>query len=584
MSIVHHVGLTKDLNLTKILSLIGILTTVAINPWFAYDPINLPKMLILSTGAAYLLGGLLMNLSLLVSSYWPLFLVSALFGASLAFSFFANSAPSYQQFWGVWGRSTGLLTYLAFIFLMLSAVMISSTASLSLIRISFDKLGYFITVYTLFQLMDLDPINWSQKLMIATLGNINFMSSFLGLTSISYLSRIVLERLSISSRFFYLVILLLNLYLIGVSQSIQGVGVFLAGLVFLLTYKFRQNFSFVSTVAVFVASLVSGLVVLFGTAGLGPLSMLRQETVIFRIDYWTAAINMLIANPLSGIGIDSYGDFYREYRTIEAVVRTGPQRVTNTAHNIFLDVFSGAGVFSGLMFLSIMALTLYSIFTALRANYQNFDLTAFSAMWLGFMVFCLISINQIGVGVWGFIFTGLVNGLVIRCRMEKSNTENSLSLDKVRLKRARNRKASAFASDGKSRASSKAIQVALSGVLAIAVGTLSLIPNVADARFVSAIRSSNLDLAMDVIESPGIQDFHIERLITALAEAGRSKESLELAQLLSKQNPQSWPAWVAIVSSGIATRDQRVRAANELFRLDPNNELVKKEINAVLFP
>ena len=341
----------KNLNFAKILALIGIFTSVAINPWFAYDPINLPKMLILSTGAAYLLGGLSLNFSGLSRPYLPLFLLSALFIASLVFSLFANSAPAYQQFWGVWGRSTGLLTYFAFIVLMLSAAMISSTASLSLIRISFDKLGYFITLYTLLQLMDLDPINWSQKLMVATLGNINFMSSFLGLTSISYLSRILLERLSLSSRLFYLAILLLNLYLIGISQSIQGIGVFLAGLVFLLTYKFRQKFSFLSTLAVFFASLVSGLVVLLGTAGFGPLSMLRQETVIFRIDYWTAAINMLTANPLKGIGIDSYGDFYREYRTLEAVVRTGPQRVTNTAHNIFLDVFSGAGVFSGLMFL-----------------------------------------------------------------------------------------------------------------------------------------------------------------------------------------------------------------------------------------
>ena len=128
------------------------------------------------------------------------------------------------------------------------------------------------------------------------------------------------------------------------------------------------------------------------------------------------------------------------------------------------------------------------------------------------------------------------------------------------------------------------MQIAASGILSITVATLSLIPNVADARFISAIRSSNLDLAREVIKFPGIQDFHKEKLISDLAEAGRSEESLELAQLLVKQNPHSWSAWVAIVSSSVATRDQRVRAANELFRLDPNNELVKKEISAALFP
>jgi len=571
----------KNLNLAKILALIGIFTSVAINPWFAYDPINLPKMFILSTGAAYLLSGLLLNFSGLSRSYLPLFLLSALFIASLVFSLFANSAPAYQQFWGVWGRSTGLLTYLAFIVLMLSAAMISSTASLSLIRISFDKLGYFITLYTLLQLMDLDPINWSQKLMVATLGNINFMSSFLGLTSISYLSRILLERLSLSSRLFYLAILLLNLYLIGISQSIQGIGVLLAGLVFLLTYKFRQKFSFVSTLAVFFASLVSGLVVLFGTAGFGPLSMLRQETVIFRIDYWTAAVNMLTANPANGIGIDSYGDFYREYRTLEAVVRTGPQRVTNTAHNIFLDVFSGAGVFSGLIFLSIMALTLYSIFTALRANYQNFDLTAFSAMWLGFMVFCLISINQIGVGVWGFIFTGVINGYVIRYRVDNFAKDTSSQKGK-KSRDLEKKRASLEFGTGKTLGRGKSIQVLTSTFLALIVGAISILPNIADSRFSQYIKSAKLDKALELSKSVGIQDFHREALMGALAKAGRPVDTLKVAESLLKQNPRNWQAWVAILSSEVATDNRRIQAANQLLRLDPNNKIVEAEIKKFL--
>ena len=571
----------KNLNFAKILALIGIFTSVAINPWFAYDPINLPKMLILSTGAAYLLGGLLLNFSGLSRPYLPLFLVSALFIASLVFSLFANSAPAYQQFWGVWGRSTGLLTYFAFIVLMLSTAMISSTASLSLIRISFDKLGYFITLYTLLQLMDLDPINWSQKLMVATLGNINFMSSFLGLTSISYLSRILLERLSLSSRLFYLAILLLNLYLIGISQSIQGIGVFLAGLVFLLTYKFRQKFSFLSTLAVFCASLVSGLVVLLGTAGFGPLSMLRQETVIFRIDYWTAAINMLTANPLKGIGIDSYGDFYREYRTLEAVVRTGPQRVTNTAHNIFLDVFSGAGVFSGLMFLSIMALTLYWIFTALRANYQNFDLTAFSAMWLGFMVFCLISINQIGVGVWGFIFTGVINGYVIRFRVDNFAKDTSSQKGKKSLDVEKKRASLEFGT-GKTLGRGKSIQLLTSTFLALIVGAISILPNIADSRFSHEIKSANLDNALKLSTSVGIQDFHREALMSALAKAGRPVDTLKVAESLLEQNPRNWQAWVAILSSEVATDNRRIQAANQLLRLDPNNKIVEAEIKKFL--
>jgi len=575
------VSILKAITPTRILVLTGIFSTVVINPWTAYDPINLPKMFVLSTGAAFLLGWLLANFKSINRVNRILFIISAIFVTSYLISFFINPAPAYQQFWGVWGRSTGLLTYFAFIVLMLSAAMISSTASLSLIRISFDKLGYFITLYTLLQLMDLDPINWSQKLMVATLGNINFMSSFLGLTSISYLSRILLERLSLSSRLFYLAILLLNLYLIGISQSIQGIGVFLAGLVFLLTYKFRQKFSFVSTLAVFFASLVSGLVVLLGTAGFGPLSILRQETVIFRIDYWTAAINMLTANPLSGIGIDSYGDFYREYRTLEAVVRTGPQRVTNTAHNIFLDVFSGAGVFSGLLFLSIMALTLYSIFSALSANYQNFDLTAFSAMWLGFIVFCLISINQLGVGVWGFIFTGVVNGCVVRYRVGNFAEDTSSHKGKKSVDSGKER-ALRELGPGRNLGFGKTSQLLTSFFLVLIVGATSLLPNIVDSRFSHEIKSANLDNALKLSESVGILDFHREALMAALAKAGRPEDTLKVAESLLEQNPRNWQAWVAILSSEVATDNRRIQAANQLIRLDPNNKLVEAEIKKFL--
>lgn len=569
---------------SMVIGYVGVLTTLAINPWYALDPINLPKMFILTTGAATLVGWIIFQIKSGDKLYMPIIVLSIFLAVSLLASFFTNMAPWYQQLWGTWGRSTGLITYLAYMVIMVSALLVSSNDSTQKIRVLFERLGYFTSIYTLIQLMEIDPINWSQKAMVATLGNINFMSSFLGLAGISYSCRLLLEKLSLSSKLFFLSLTSLNLYLISISQSIQGVGVFFAGLTLLLAFKIRHSHNLLKSLTFLVSTIVTGVIIFAGTLGLGPLSALRQDTVLFRLDYWQAGINMILSNPINGVGIDSYGDYYREYRSLEAVTRTGPQRVTNTAHNIFLDIFSGAGIFAGLFFTLIMLLTAKAIFSALKGNFVNVDFISFSAMWLGFTVFLLISINQIGVGIWGFIFTGLVNGFVIRSRIDKGKIEGAVHAGKRNTERAISQNLKNLGSVADLKSPNRALQFTVSGVLAIVVGTLSLIPNVADARFVSAIRNSNLDQAMKVVNSPGIQDFHLERLISALAEEGKFKESLELAQLLTKQNPQSWPAWVAIVSSGVATRDQRVRAANELFRLDPNNELVKKEISAALFP
>ncbi len=568
----------------RILLWVGVLTTLAINPWFAYDPINLPKMLVMSTGAAFLFGSLAFGIKTSLRDKFFINAISILFLIALAISFLSNSAPWYQQLWGTWGRSTGLITYFSFVVIMLASANLASTELLSLTRIFFERLGYFTTLYTLIQLMDLDPISWSQKLMVATLGNINFMSSFLGLATISYFSRILLENLSTSAKIYFTLISMLNAYLVLVSESIQGIAVFLTGAALLISLFIRQRFNFLKSMILFSFLLVLGLLILIGTAGIGPLLALRQETVIFRMDYWGAGLRMLAANPINGIGIDSYGDYYRQYRDFEAVIRTGPQRVTNTAHNIFIDVFSNSGAVAGCLFFLILIIAFVSLLKGLKNQFINADFKAIGAMWFGFLTFCLISINQIGIGFWGFVFTGLLNGYANRPGEEILSDKYSSSQGKPYRRTARVLGRHATNVKNSDVFKLNYYQVAVSSLLGIAMFLMSLVPNVVDARFISAFRSQNLDLAIRLINYPGSQDFHTEQLINKLAQAGRNQESLALAISLSQRNPQNWQAWVFIISNPVSTRNQQIDAAENLFRLDPKNELVRDEVNAFLNP
>lgn len=108
--------------------------------------------------------------------------------------------------------------------------------------------------------------------------------------------------------------------------------------------------------------------------------------------------------------------------------------------------------------------------------------------------------------------------------------------------------------------------------------SVTLIPNLADARFLETVKSGNFNEALIVVEDFGVQDFHVENLIMDLEREGRSKEALSLALALSKRNPQNWDAWVQIVASPVATVEQKSFAAKNLLRLDPNNALVKAEL------
>jgi O-antigen ligase len=579
MTIVISVERIPSQKFSKILVWIGILTTLAINPWFAFDPINLPKMLVLSTGAFFLMSLLFLNRISIGKSDLPILIWSVILLLTLVVSYFSNESPWYQQLWGTWGRSTGIITYTSFILIMLGAYFLSSSNSLGLVRVSFDRLGYFMSFYVLIQLMEIDPINWSQKLMIGTLGNLNFMSSFLGMTSVSYTSRIFLEKLNTSAKVFYLFLTTLNLYLILVSQSIQGVGVYFAGLAILLTFYIRKKVDLISSLGFLLISLSVGILVLLGTAGIGPLSLLKQSTVLFRIDYWQSGINMLVAHPLTGIGIDSYGDFYREFRTLEAVERTGPQRVTNTAHNIFLDISTGSGIFAGLAFGALMLLTMKSIFRGLKHRVTDIDFQVFSALCVGFVFFSLISINQIG-----FISMGLVSGFVFRSEAvsAKEGTPRKSVLN--RNGQSSNSKMTEMSLQSSKIFMGSALKVGASGLIALAIFMISLIPNLADARFLAAVRASDLEQAIELISKPGNQDFHVEQLMTKLRESGRDREALELAFTLSQTNPQNWQAWVQIAKSPVASRDQRRNATLSLLRLDPRNNLVRMELESELLP
>jgi O-antigen ligase len=565
--------------IVKTLVLTALFTTVAINPWFAYDPINLPKMLTLTTGATLLLGLAISNLKKLLGIRLSLTAPLALLTLCFIFSFFTNEASRTVQFWGTWGRSTGLLTYLSFIVITLVAALIASQKNLISIRIWFEKLGYFISLYTLLQYLDLDPINWSQKLMVATLGNINFMSSFLGMAAISYASRVLLERGELTQKIHYLFFVSLNLFLIYISKSIQGLGVFLAGIAFILSCMIRRRSNYLKALLAFGTLIFPGLFGLAGTAGLGPLSFLKQETVVFRVDYWVAGINMVSSDPINGIGIDSFGDHYREFRTLDAVIRTGPQRVTNTAHNVLLDISTGAGVIAGLLMVVLLLGTAIIALRGLRLNQASDDFFAIAAIYFGFLVFLSISINQIGVGVWGFLIIGLIQGArEVEKTLDETRTlkRPTVSRDSFKSKSMRS------SNEGISDSPLSFNAIIASSILSLAAFLVSAIPNLADARFLQSIKSGDLSEAILRVDNLGTQPFHREILMVKLNQNGRFLDSYQIAKDTVEKYPLNWSAWVQIAFSDEATRQERIEASKKLYLLDPNNQDVKVEFEAKL--
>jgi len=159
-------------------------------------------------------------------------------------------------------------------------------------------------------------------------------------------------------------------------------------------------------------SLFSGIFGILGLINRGPLApFVFGDTLIFRRDYWLAGIKMTVEHPLMGIGLDSYGDWYRRSRSLEATLRRGPEITTNAAHNVFLDLSSNGGIVLLIPYLALIYLTLVSIKRILKfGQNSNYLILGVISAWFAFQAQALISINQIGLAIWGWIMMGIIIG------------------------------------------------------------------------------------------------------------------------------------------------------------------------------
>lgn len=579
--------------LSAFLILCSVGTTIAVNPWTAYDPINLPKFAVLVTCAGGVLAIIVFNFFCIEwkGNVAAWLIVSLLIGFLAAF--LLSDRAKDLQLWGAWGRSTGLLTYFSLGILSFGASLFTSRNTLALFFRALTLTSYFVTGYTIIQYAQLDPINWSQRLPMATLGNINFMSSFLGLASVLFLSRIFHESIAWTSKAFLILLILLNGLLIVASESIQGLGVFLTGATVITLQRISLKKSFKFTLGIASTLLASGSLILVSMAGTGPLGeKLVQQTVIYRIDYWIAGIRMFLSSPIIGLGFDSYGDYYREFRTPEAAI-SGPQRITNTAHNVFIDYLVSGGLIIGLPFIVITIFALITSWRTLhRANKlsQNLEILHLAPLIAGWVVFAMISIGQIGITSWGSVLVGL--GLRSSWFLENQNFSPERFDDSKKLKRdtiGKDLGAKKSNNNTKDLKVTTIIRNSLSlrfqKVLVMAFCCLSLllslIPIRADIEMLKAVKSKNVEEMVVIASKLGSMNFHKEKALVEIRNQGMGDLASNLARDLLLENPRFFDAYVELAINTNNSTEDRKKAAEMLLRLDPSNPVLREEINSL---
>ncbi|GDX24707.1 hypothetical protein LBMAG10_13720 [Actinomycetes bacterium] len=552
--------------IAKALLVVGPLTTLAVSPWSNYDPINLIKLLIL-TPIAFLC--IFLGFSVIKQSTTKLSKLFCIASLALVLSMlstlFFSGAPLTQQFWGSFGRNTGFLTYFSLLSLLVSTALIQKPDFYHKLLISILLTNIPVTFYCLVQIVGLDPIRWSEKAPFATLGNINFSSAFLGISSIVGLVLLTGKKFPKGLKVLIFLTVVIDQIIILITGSIQGIMIFIAGIVvsiyIWLHYnkklrKFQIPYVFLAIIGTFVT--------VFGIANKGPLAkFLFAPSVVYRTDYWHAGWQMTLDHPIFGVGLDSYGDWYRSARGVISTLRTGPDRIANTAHNIFLDISSNGGL---PMILAYSILNLIAFNSGIRflRRQKTFDATfvALFASWVGYIVFSAVSINQIGIGVWGWLFTGALIGYEISTRELQTDFSDVTNKSKKSLR---------------SNVHQLPAEAGLLALIGLIFGfVLAFIPFNADVKFRTALNSKNLTNMIETTKVIGSTAYHRDITLDTAFQNSFQAQGKEVSDSLIRDFPRDIMGWKAIIYLSTSSASERQEAIFKLHELDPFNPNLPK--------
>jgi O-antigen ligase len=474
---------------------------------------------------------------------------------------FASDSQIVQQFFGVNGRNTGFITYLAFSLIFVGSAIASGADFLKRLIPAVYIVGAASLVYGVIQAIGADPFNWVNPYspVFGFLGNPNFQSSLLGMLGAIVFAQIFVKGLKLQFKALIGLYLLLTLYVIKETASQQGflvlvldIGVVVGLYLIQLNKKLGMVYGLLSVLGFFV--------VLFGTLNKGPLaSLLYKESVTYRGDYWSAGWKMTIDHPIFGVGIDSYGDWYRRGRTLAATVRRGPDVTANAAHNVFLDISSNGGFPLVAIYLTLMVMVVVSAIKVLRRSTGfNPAFAGLVAGWVAFQAQSIISINQIGLAVWGWVFSGLIIGYEI-------NTRNAVVTPTVAKK---------------GRVASKPAQASAASVVAVFVAFLlgvlvAMPPYLASAKFNTARESGDAKMVEESAYLWPNNPVHMIQAAGLLYDSKLTAQAMSVLVDATKKFPDYFGTWGTLYQLPEATPEQKAEALVQMKRLDPLNPNLK---------
>jgi O-antigen ligase len=552
----------------RLLGWTALITTLAVTPWASYDPINVPKLAVIAVGGFVALGVLVANTKSISNPEYKLIQFFGLaFVLDLLLVFLISGTNPAQEFFGTFGRATGLVAYLSLCFLLIAAVVSASASVLSRFTWVLFFSGGLSVGYGFIQIIGADPINWVNQYspVIGFLGNPNFQSSFVGLSSVLAVSLMLGTSVRSGVRFAYFAYILASLYIIKETDSQQGFLVFAGGAAIVALIRLTKSKLRVLTIPALVASAIGFVLVTLGSLNSGPLAgLLYKDSVTYRGDYWRAGWKMTLEEPLFGVGLDSFGNWYRRTRTLEATLRRGPEITSNAAHNVLVDFSANGGLPLAIIYIFMMALVVVATLRLIKRS-NGFDpiVSGLIAVWIAYQAQSIISLNQLGLAIWGWIISGLIIGFEI-------NTRSDATPESKRDFERKGKSASEFSSN-------KVQPKTLMGMfIGLMVGLLiGLPPLVASSKYKSALESGNPQIVEQAAYIWPLDPIRMGQVAGIFQENKMESKAIKIVTEATVKFPDEYGLWALLSKIPSASAEQKAEALAQMKRLDPLNPTLK---------
>jgi len=418
-------------------------------------------------------------------------------------------------------------------------------------RMTLYSTGMILFSYGCIQLAGLEPfpyVNTYENTVFGTLGNPNFQSAFMGILGAIAIISIFDASLSRRSRMLSGGIFLASIFGVQSTNSWQGFFNLFAGAAagfILLLFRHKQ---FRTGFLALGASIVGAILVALGIFGKGPLAeIIGKASLEARRLYWESAVQIIASNPFNGVGFDAFGDWYRRGRSEDAALNN-PGLVSSSAHNVPLDIGVGGGLPVLLIYLCLIILAMRKIVRNVKSGTLDVSYISICAAWIAYQAQSLISINQIGLGIIGWLLLGIVIGYQ-PSRETHSNQKRPIV----------------------SRQSSTSFFSFIAPIVGLIVGLIvALPPFVAANKFYNSLKSSDINLVqVAALQSP--QDSQRVLMAAQVLENNKYfKESVTMVRVANLKFPDSFEAWRYLSTLTNATTADKKEALLQMRRLDPN--------------